>query len=255
MKLEVHRTNLGTVFDPNKSFTSDKHIILHRHPEEPTEGATLGYLNKREDNFYKTADIKGQVHSTKILQILGPDLEHTDEHLILKDIHKVTDSGVVFDVDKYGRIVGVIPLKDEDLDDSVMLNWADIIDKPTTLEGYGITDLVPNDKNTEVTGKMSVEYQDKNTKSPVPYSHLTNKFYTSGYELKPGMMVIKLKAPDSGKWLQANGGVIYRKDYPEAVTFLAGASASQATLPDSREHDRILLETYGVDAKTYVFVG
>lgn len=255
MKIKIFKTNLGQVFDPSKDFATDKNIVLKRHPVDPNEGATLGYLDSKLEEFYNTADIKGTIDDVSVLQIKGPHTDHTNSGLNLKKLHNANQTGGLFKVDKYGRVLEVLPLTEENFDASTTMSWNDITNKPTTLGGYWINDLFPNNKNTEFKGKMTVKYQDRKTKSPVPYGHLKQTVEESGYVLQPGILVIKINKNPGKKFIPCNGQVIYRKDYPDLVTALAGKNADSATLPDTKEHDESLLVNFGVDAKTFMFVG
>lgn len=254
MKIKIFKTNLGEVFDPNKNFTTDKNIVLKRHPKEPNEGATLGYLDSKLEEFYNTADIKGTIDDVSVLQIKGPDITHDSKGLWVKDVYKGDPVAVVVEVNKHGRITKNYPLDETTMDTSTKISWNDVTGKPTTVEGYGITDLASKNKYEKITGKMTVKYQDKKTKSPVPYSHLKTIWDRSNYELQLGDLVIKFGKIDPKKWVPADGRTIYRKDYPEAVDYLAGKNANEVKVPDARERDLYLLNSFGVEANTYMCV-
>lgn len=254
MKIKIFSSKLGEVFDPSKNYVADKNIVLNRHPVEKTEGATKGYLDSKLEEFYKTANIQGTIDDVSVLQMKGPDIVHSKDGLRLKEIHKGFTDAVLVDVDKYGRITKEHPISEENMDKDLTLDWNDITNKPTTVDGYGIKDLASQNKYETITGKITVKYQDPKTQSPVPYSYLKTIWDNSNYELRIGDMVMKFGKVNGNMWLLADGRTITRDKYPEAVTAIAGASASEAKLPDATERDLYLLNSFGVEARTYIKV-
>lgn len=253
MKIKIFSSKLGEVFDPSKNYVADKNIVLNRHPVEKTEGATKGYLDSKLEEFYKTANIQGTIDDVSVLQMKGPDIVHSKDGLRLKEIHKGFTDAVLVDVDKYGRITKSYDLTEENLDKDTKVDWSDIDNKPTTVEGYGIKDLASKNKYENIKGKITVKLQPKETLSPVPYSHLKTIWDRSNYEMRIGDIIMKLdnSANSTKNFLRANGAVIKKTDYPELVKFLAG-NAEQATLPDMTERDKTILENFGVGVTSYI---
>lgn len=258
MKLKYFRVNLGNVIDPNKVYTADKPIVLDHHPVKPNEGATKGYVDAKEKEFYEDGINKLVISNVNVLPIEGPDIKHHPDMKLTVNARpdlKENLAGVLADVDDKGRIVKFHQLQASDIDANVKVDWDDISNKPDTLEGYKIKDLVSANKNQLVTGKTTIALPPVHQTSPIPYSHLQTIWDDSGYEMNVGDVIIKLGPVNKNMYTLADGREINYDLFPE---YSHGAIFNEETgkvlLPDCRIRDNYLLNSFGVQGRSYVKV-
>lgn len=260
MKLRRVKINLGGVFDPNKGFTTDIAIVLKKNPTKPNEGATVDYVRQKEEEFYKNGIGNIILDDINKLKLEGKDIVHNTSGLYLSNVYKGNKEGIIMKVNSAGLITETLPLEADAIDSTVTIKWGDIDNKPTTIEGYGIKDMVSSEKLDTVTAKTTVTVKPGKGTNPIPYSHLNTIWKNSNYELYIGDVVMKHGVPDKNKWIIANGGKITRANYPEYFVAVVnphpkgGPLVNEWTIPDCSIRDNYVLNSFGVQAKSYVCV-
>lgn len=247
MIITILRSNLNKTIDPNRDFILDREVIPWRDPVDDDELLMDKDLENIMDEFYKNGTFTGTITDVNKLDIQGVDLVHTNDGLNLRELHEKIGSGFYFGVDKFGRVTKPYPVSSDYFDSSVRVDWVKVTGKPTTVDGYNVTNLVTNDRDYTLTGKVDVIKQPRKTKSPVPYSFLKELWDSSGYDMLIGTLVFRpANSPTKNtKLLRSDGRMIYSKDYPEAVEFYGGKGATQAYLPDTREIETETFANFG----------
>lgn len=260
MKLRRVKLNLGNVFDPNKQFTTDIAIVLKKEPTKPNEGATVGYLKRKEEEFYKNGIGNIVLDDINKLKLEGKDIRHDKTGLYLSNSYKGNKEGIIMKVNSAGLVTETLPLEEDNIDSTVTIKWADIGNKPTNIDGFGIKDLASSEKLETITGKVTVSVKPGKGTNPIPYSHLNTIWKNSNYEMFIGDVVIKHGKPNVNNWIIANGATITRAKYPEYFAAVVdthpkgGKSVNEWVIPDCSIRDDYILNSFGVQAKSYVCV-
>lgn len=134
-------------------FTSP--LILFRDPVDPLEAATVNYVESTLLSIDSGSILSG-VFSEQRLPAFTGDAESTAGSNVIY----LTDTGVTagahpkVTVDSKGRVIGGEALTNEDIPS---FSWNKITTgKPTSLEGYGITDGVNSEGDT-LTGTLTIQ--------------------------------------------------------------------------------------------------
>lgn len=231
-------------------------VILYVPPTAPKEAVNKGYIDKKLDSL-EAGDITGVLHHKNLPNFVGPDIVTPDnETLELKEIHKEPiPLGVMVQVDDHGRVIATHKVEDKDLSPGVTFSWGVVVEKPDTLEGYGITDLVRSDKADRIRGNTTVEnYAGKDSKGPMPIEYLAVKIQEyKDLQIKTGDSIIKMDGTDTTGYYLQNGATITSDKDPALVLAITGdPNAKTAKLKDTTKEDDERFYRAGVKAKTYV---
>lgn len=234
----------------------DIRVILFRYPEAPNEAGNKGYVDKKVSEV-KAEDFKGVLKHENIPNFKGPDIVTPNEKTMnLREIHKEDlPLGVMIQVDEHGRILSTHGISDSDLDPSVKFKWGNVTDKPTTTDGFNITDLIRYNREDRIKSDTTVnDYKGKASRSPMPIEYLDVKFEQIKASQKPvGSSIVVHDGASPGNAILSNGATISSDRFPELVLHLTkNPKATSAVLPDRTKDDSIRFGLTGVNAHTYI---
>ena len=194
-------------------------------PTDPMEAVTRQYVDEAVTGI-DASGITGQFAAARLPSWTGGDINATGGVFTLTDTGVTPGSYAKVIVDNKGRVTGSGgALTAADIPN---LSWNKVVDRPTTLSGYGITDVVSLNGGT-MTGALSV------TPAPTQDSHLANKEYVDtkigGNVTTPfntGDIVFKSGTTTPAGYLRCNGAQVSKTAYSALYDVISSPYAQYA---------------------------
>ena len=183
-------------------------VYLLHDPVDPLEALTKNYTDVTVGNL-DADNIYSGVLPSNVMPAFTGDLTSTagSAYLYLTNTSVVAGTYSKVTVDAKGRITLGQPLGINDIPN---LSWSDIQSKPTTIDGYGITDALTSTGGT-LTGMLGT------SSSPVGDSDLVNKGYfeslTSKGNFPVGTIVELYQDVLQSGYLRCNGSDVSKTTY------------------------------------------
>lgn len=185
-------------------------LKLLQYPTGPMDAVSRSYVETEVSSLDASA-VTGVFDPARLPAFTGTDIQSLGG-----GVFTLTPTGVVpgaygkVNVNSKGRITGGSNLAAEDVPP---LTWGKLVGTPTTLEGYGITDVVSLSGGV-MTGPLNI------TPAPTQGNHLANKAYvdnkigtSGGTVFVTGDIVYKTVFGTPDGYLRCNGGELSKTTY------------------------------------------
>ena len=179
-------------------------------PTDPMEAVNRGYVDTAAGSF-SGGGVTGVFAAARLPSYTGSDINSAGG-----GVFNLTATGVTagsygkVTVDVKGRVVGGGTLMSSDIPS---LSWGKLVDRPTTLSGYGITDVVSLSGAT-MTGPLSLN------NAPIASGELANKAYvdarvgvSGGSAFVTGDIISRSSPTTPAGYLRCNGGEVSKTTY------------------------------------------
>ena len=141
----------GLYLDPDAPNIFEEDILAYRYPKHDNEGATHEYL---DDKLIELGPIEVPIPipAEHLPPLIGERFkQYGADELVLNPKYTTpneedTYTGYRVTTDKNGFVTSMrLFITSEDFDDDFLIPWHKVIDKPSTLEDYGIKDVITVD--------------------------------------------------------------------------------------------------------------
>lgn len=233
MKLKIHqdlRSLLRNLDLDGDTITVP--VTLSRDPILNKEASTKRYLNNRLSNLPSSIFNSGIVPVSGLPKFTG-DISKPQG----SDVITLVDSGVApgiytkVTVDAKGRVTSGSSLVESDIP-SYPFSKIDQSTLPTTLEGYGILDAIPN-TGGNLTGKLKVDVVGTHKDAVINKSFLDNLIATGLQDVPIGTIIMSADATTPDGYLLANGSRVNKTTYADLFAAIGRSyNSTTFTLPD-----------------------
>lgn len=194
-------------------------IYLRADPVDRLEATTKQYVDLLVSTIRSSIITSGIFNKTRLPAFVGQVTSETGSNVLtLPSLGIVEGNYSKITVGTNGFINTVSDLT---LNDIPNLNWHKIISgKPTTLEGYGITNGI-NRVNGEVDGVLTTYQHPIDSKEVATKLYVDNKILDHQNYFPGDLIVGAYENPPTG-FLRCNGGEVSKNLYPELHELLTG---------------------------------
>lgn len=225
-------------------------LYLNYTPTAPMHAVTKDYVDRALGMVLAT-NITGTIPAERLPAFTGQDISSPGYGIFtLKPTGVVPGTYNKVTVNSKGFVT-----HGEMVDYSVLVNvdWSSItLDKPTTLEGYGITDALKTSGGT-MTGPLYL------TATPTDPNHLVNKAYVDAAAAaretqgsgKVGDILQSASSTSPSNHLRTNGGIVSQTTYAALFAVIGtrynvsgSIGADQFQLPDTSLTDPVGMYSY-----------
>lgn len=218
-------------------------LTLNADPVSPMHAVTKQYVDTKVTGVVGSRFVTGVIGVGKLPALVGDVTTMPGSNVLSLNNSGVT-AGVYnsMAVDSKGRVTSgsyIVP----DVDN---LNWGVVQNKPTTLSGYGITDVMST-VTAETVGSLSMT----EVQSTAPDAIVTKKTVDSGVGavdmsgVRTGDVVRQPSSVTPAGYLRANGGVVSKTTYTNLYAILGDSFASDSTVGiDGRPWHRQMYNNY-----------
>lgn len=214
-------------------------VILFQDPLEGLEAATKNYTDSQLSTFSALTIGTGTLQAGRLPSFSG-DVTSSPGSSYLKLANIGISSGFYskITVNSKGLVTNGTSLIEADIPE---LSYSKITtDKPTTVDGYGITNALKITGGT-FTGNLTLFDEPVNAFHAVTKQYVDNAFNTD-LNLKTGDIVAKAYSDTPDNFLKCNGGEVNRTTYADlfaviGTTFGTPSSGSVFRLPDLSIHE------------------
>ncbi len=204
-------------------------LFLHSNPTGPLEAAPKQYVDTILSNLSASNIKTGTISANRLPAYTGDLISATGSGTLnLSTTGITTGTYTKVTVNTKGRVIGINSLTNDDIP---VFSWNKIVSgKPTTVDGYGITDAV------KVSGGVLMGILTLNN-DPVEPMHAANKQYvdskmSSDSNLKAGDIIRRPVNITPTGFLRCNGGQVSKTEY-SALYSIIGDTYSYSLTPGS----------------------
>lgn len=170
MRIRLNNSGVGSANIDPAGGTMAAPLKLMSVPSGPMDAVTSTYVDTAATSF-SGASVVGVFNAARLPTFTGAEVSSAGGGVFtLNNTGVVAGTYAKVVVDSKGRVTGGGTLVAGDIPS---LSWAKLVDRPTTLAGYGITDVVSLSGGV-MTGPLSLNL------APVANEQLANKAYVDG---------------------------------------------------------------------------
>lgn len=186
-------------------------LILSGDPTHPRHASTKQYVDMVLGHPNAMGFTSGTIPVAKLPALTGVVSSDAGDNVLTLNNSGVTPGTYTkVMVSSGGRITAGTSISEDEIQS---VDWSRITSgKPTTLAGYGITDVLPSTGGT-ITGSLKLTQPPSDNLHPVTKAYVDNALLTGDTSLDAGDIIRKPTSVTPSGFLRLNGGVLSKTTY------------------------------------------